>query len=81
MTATGIERKLDELGRVVLPKELRNTMHLATGTPMRIYVEGNRIILEKGSHACAICGDTQNVKEINGKEVCQNCITAIKEQG
>ncbi|OJU17071.1 MAG: AbrB family transcriptional regulator [Clostridiales bacterium 43-6] len=77
----GIERKLDELGRVVLPKELRRTMQLDTGTPMIIYVEGNRIILEKGALICAACGNTAEVKEVAGRTVCQNCIQEIKEQG
>ena len=81
MTATGIERKLDELGRVVLPKSLRRTMQLETGTPMRIYVEGNRVILEKGALECALCGTTQDIVEIGSRVICTGCINTIKKQG
>ena len=81
MTATGIERKLDELGRVVLPKSLRRTMQLETGTPMRIYVEGNRVILEKGTPECALCGSTQDIVDVKGRDICTNCIASIKKQG
>lgn len=79
MASTGVERKLDELGRVVIPKEIRNNLTIPTGTPLLIYVEGNRIILEKSAGACAICGNTQDVKDINGKGVCSNCVAEIKQ--
>lgn len=79
MAFTGVERKLDELGRVVIPKEIRNNLTIPEGTPLLIYVEGNKIILEKGSSACAVCGSTDNVSDISGKGVCASCIAKIKE--
>ena len=78
MMSTGVERKLDELGRVVIPKEIRNNLTIPEGTPLLIYVEGNRIILEKGTSACAICGSVNDVVDFNGKGVCEECIAQIK---
>ncbi|MBQ2676876.1 MAG: AbrB/MazE/SpoVT family DNA-binding domain-containing protein [Clostridia bacterium] len=78
MAFTGIERRLDELGRVVIPKELRNSLNIPTGTPLAIYVEGSRIILEKSAGTCAICGSSENVKEFGGKGICEHCIEKIK---
>ncbi len=78
MASTGVQRCLDELGRITLPKEIRNNLSIPTGTPLLIYVEGNKIILEKGTSACAICGSVEDVKEFNKKGVCRNCIEQIK---
>lgn len=67
MKATGIVRKIDELGRVVLPKELRRTMEILEGTPMEIFVEGEQIILKKYEPACIFCGDATTVTDFMGK--------------
>ena len=79
MTSTGIERKLDELGRVVIPKEIRNSLNLPTGAPLFIHVEGSRIILEKSAGTCTMCGATAGVKVISGKGICDDCINIIKQ--
>ena len=79
MASTGVQRCLDDLGRITLPKEIRNNLTIPTGTPLLIHVEGNRIILEKSSTACAICGSVDDVKEFNGKGICHHCIERIKE--
>ncbi len=78
MASTGVQRCLDELGRITLPKEIRKNLSIPTGTPLLIHVEGNKIILEKGNSACAICGSVEDVKEFNSKGVCQSCIEQIK---
>ena len=78
MASTGVQRCLDELGRITLPKEIRKNLSIPTGTPLLINVEGNKIILEKGNSACAICGSVEDVKEFNSKGVCQSCIEQIK---
>ena len=56
MHDTGIVRRVDDLGRIVIPMELRRTLGIKVKDPMAIYVEGDRIILEKHQDACAICG-------------------------
>ena len=78
MASTGVERKLDELGRVVIPKEIRKNLTIPEGTPLIISVEGNKIILEKSQGTCAICGTSENVVDVNGKPVCRKCINEIK---
>ncbi len=61
MKATGIVRKLDQLGRIVIPKELRNTFYLKEDDPIEIYVDGNDIILRKYQPACIFCNDSSDV--------------------
>ncbi|MGG0723694.1 AbrB/MazE/SpoVT family DNA-binding domain-containing protein [Bacillus mycoides] len=71
MKSTGITRKVDELGRVVIPKELRDTLGIREKTPLEIYVDGEKIILKKyeAGGTCAITGkvSNQNVSLANGK--------------
>ncbi len=78
MASTGVERKLDELGRVVIPKEIRRNLTIPEGTPLLIYVEGNKIILEKSQGTCAICGSVEGIEDVGGKSVCRKCINEIK---
>ena len=80
MASTGVQRCLDELGRITLPKEIRKNLSIPTGTPLLIHVEGNKIILEKSGKACAICGSADDIKEFNDKGVCINCIEQIKAE-
>lgn len=73
MKSTGIVRRLDELGRVVIPKELRKTLTIDVKDPLEIYVEGETIILKKYAPACIFCNETTNVVVYKGKNVCENC--------
>ncbi|MBR6352457.1 MAG: AbrB/MazE/SpoVT family DNA-binding domain-containing protein [Firmicutes bacterium] len=78
MKATGIVRKLDQLGRIVIPKELRNTFYLKEDDPIEIYVDGNDIILRKYQPACIFCNDASDVIQYEGKNICRSCIKKIK---
>ena len=73
MKATGIVRKVDELGRVVLPIELRRTLGISEKDPLEIYVDGEQIILKRYEPACVFCNDATNVKQFRGKMVCGEC--------
>ncbi len=73
MKNIGIVRKLDPLGRIVLPKELRKTLKLEEKDPMEIFVEGDLVLLKKYEPACVFCGDAANVKNFRGKNVCHKC--------
>ena len=73
MKNTGIVRKLDPLGRIVLPKELRKTLKLEEKDPIEIFVEGDLIILKKYEPACVFCGEAANVENFRGKNVCKSC--------
>lgn len=73
MKATGIVRKIDDLGRVVLPIELRRTLNIDIKDPVQIFVEGDLIILKKYEPACVFCGEAANVENFRGKNVCKSC--------
>ena len=78
MKATGIVRKLDVLGRIVIPKELRTTLDLNETDPIEIFVEGNDIILRKYQPACIFCNDATDILQYGGKNICRNCLAKIK---
>ncbi len=73
MKSTGIVRKIDELGRIVLPIEIRRTMHIDVRDPMEIYVDGNSIILKKYEQECVFCGSTKKVTNFKNRNICENC--------
>jgi transcriptional pleiotropic regulator of transition state genes len=79
MKATGIVRRIDDLGRVVIPKELRRTFDIAEGDPLEIFVDGETIILKKYEPACIFCGDAKNSTVYKGKNICQNCMNELKK--
>jgi len=75
--STGITRKIDELGRVVLPIELRRKMGIGEKDSLEIYVDGDSIILKKYEPACIFCGDSKNVIEYKEKNVCAKCVREL----
>lgn len=79
MKATGIVRKLDELGRVVLPIELRRTLGIAEKDALEIYVDQDKIILKRYEPACVFCNNASDVQVFHGKNVCRECATAMGE--
>jgi AbrB family transcriptional regulator, transcriptional pleiotropic regulator of transition state genes len=78
MKATGIVRKLDTLGRIVLPMELRRTFELEVGDPVEIFVEGSDIVLRKYQPACIFCNDATDIVSVRGKNICRKCLDDIK---
>ena len=80
MKATGIVRKVDELGRIVLPIELRRTLDIAERDPLEIYVDGASIILSKYQPACIFCGDSKEITAFKGKNVCKSCLKDLSGQ-
>jgi transcriptional pleiotropic regulator of transition state genes len=81
MKSTGIVRKVDELGRVVIPIELRRTLDIEEKDALEIYVEGEHIILRKYSPACIFCDDARDVTQYKGKNICKNCLADMSNQG
>ncbi len=79
MKATGIVRKLDQLGRIVIPKELRSTFDLKETDPIEIFVEGEDIVLRKYQPACIFCNEATDITQFEGKNVCKKCLTKIKK--
>ena len=78
MKATGIVRNVDELGRIVIPKEMRKKMDIANSDPVEIYVEGNKIILTKYQPNCSFCASEENILEFKGKKICAECLNELK---
>jgi len=78
MRSTGIVRKLDELGRIVLPIEIRKTMDIKDKDGVEIFVDDNKIILKKYTPACIFCGSNDSVTTFKDKLVCKNCVEILK---
>ncbi len=77
--STGIVRKVDELGRIVLPIELRNKFGILEKDPLEIYVDGSSIILKKYEPNCIFCGNAKDLVEYNEKLICKKCIEKINK--
>ncbi|MEG6617137.1 AbrB/MazE/SpoVT family DNA-binding domain-containing protein [Peptococcaceae bacterium 1198_IL3148] len=73
LKSTGIVRKVDELGRVVIPIELRRTLGIEEKDALEIYVDSEKIILKKYEPACVFCGNAADVQLFKGKQVCKDC--------
>ncbi|MDO4973036.1 MAG: AbrB/MazE/SpoVT family DNA-binding domain-containing protein [Eubacteriales bacterium] len=78
MKSTGIVRKVDELGRIVLPIELRRTLDIAEKDALEIYVEGDRIILHKDRDTCIFCDGTRDLCDFKGRFICADCLAKLK---
>lgn len=77
MKSTGIVRKVDELGRIVLPIELRRTLDIAERDALEIYVEGDNVILRKYEPTCIFCGEARGVSDFKGKLICKDCFADL----
>lgn len=80
MKSTGIVRKVDDLGRIVLPKELRTVLNIAERDPLEIFVNGGYIMLQKYEPSCIFCGNSDNVRAFRGKSVCSACLSELKNK-
>lgn len=80
MKSTGVVRKVDELGRIVIPVELRRTLNIDVKDALEIYVDGDQVILKKYEPACIFCGDARNVVNYKSKNICKNCLNELKSQ-
>ena len=77
MKSTGIVRKVDELGRIVLPIELRRNLDIEVRDALEIYMDGDRIVLQKYQPACIFCGAEQELVSHKSKNVCAECARAL----
>ncbi|MDZ7672750.1 MAG: AbrB/MazE/SpoVT family DNA-binding domain-containing protein [Halanaerobiales bacterium] len=80
MKSTGIVRKIDDLGRMVIPIELRKTMNINKKDPMEIFVEEDKIILKKYEPACIFCGSADDTFEYKGRTICSVCMDKMNEE-
>lgn len=78
MKSTGIVRKVDELGRIVLPIEMRRTLDIEEKDALEIYVEGSSVILKKYKPSCIFCDGTKDTTVFKGKNICPKCLKELK---
>ncbi len=77
MKSTGIVRNVDELGRIVIPKELRKKLGMNSSDPVEIFVENDRIILEKYEERCIFCSSSTELSDFKEKKICRSCIESL----
>ncbi len=80
MKSTGVVRKIDELGRLVLPSEIRQSMDIQTKDALEIFTEEGRIILQKYHPACIFCNNVDNIVYFNTKRICRECLNKLKNE-
>ena len=78
MKSTGIVRKVDELGRIVLPIELRRTLDIAERDELEIYLDEDKVILKKYEPSCIFCGSSIGLTTYHGRNVCSQCIENMR---
>lgn len=79
--ATGIVRNVDELGRIVIPVELRRMLGVEVTDPIEVYTTEEQIILKKYEPACLFCHDSGEMTYFKGKLVCRTCLSDISNTG
>lgn len=79
MKSTGIVRKVDELGRIVLPSELRKSLGIEVNDSLEIYTSGDSVILKKYLPACVFCGEANDIITFKGKNICKNCLRQVSK--
>ena len=80
MKSTGIVRRIDEMGRVVLPAELRRTLDIGEKENLEIFVDGNSIVLKKYRPTCIFCDSGRDVSIFKGKNIWSRCLRQLREQ-
>lgn len=80
MKSTGIVRRIDELGRIVLPAELRRTLDIGDKENMEIFVDGSSIVLKKYRPACVFCDSFRDISHFKGKNICSRCLRQLRDE-
>jgi len=78
MGDTGIVRHIDNLGRIVIPMEMRRTLGIRVKDPLSITLDGDRIVVAKHRDSCAICGSTGELSVVHDRAICRDCIGLVK---
>ncbi len=81
MKSIGIVRKIDELGRIVLPIETRRQLDLEPKDGVEIFVDEDRIILKKYQPCCLFCNDGDDIVVFKDKKICRKCLTELQNKG
>jgi AbrB family transcriptional regulator, transcriptional pleiotropic regulator of transition state genes len=75
--SVGTARRIDQLGRVVVPAELRKILGIHKGDLLDIHVEEGRLVLLKIEPECVICGRVDNLRQLHAKHVCKDCASEL----
>lgn len=75
----GIVRKIDDLGRIVIPREMCRTLNIGPGVEMDICMQKNGIFLKQYKPGCIVCGGQENLVEANGSRICSCCLTEFNK--
>ncbi|MCK8824674.1 AbrB/MazE/SpoVT family DNA-binding domain-containing protein [Fuchsiella alkaliacetigena] len=78
MRSVGVVRKIDNLGRITIPKEVRGNLEIKEGTPMGVYVDGGKVIVKKYEPQCVFCNSTEDVVDFKDELVCSECLSEIE---
>ena len=73
MKATGFIKKIDELGRIVIPKDIRRTLGVSNGEALQFFLDGETVVLKKFGQECLFCGSGEALTELKGKFICDSC--------
>ena len=77
MKTTGILKRIDELGRIVVPKKIAKGLDIKAGDELEVFVDGDKIILKKFQSGCVFCDSVEHLKDHKGKLVCEDCIAEM----
>lgn len=79
--ASGVRRKVDDLGRVVIPATMRRALGLGDGDAVDITLDGGKVVMVRAADSCTFCGEEQGLEEFHGKVVCWSCLAALRAKG
>ena len=79
MRSTGIFRRIDSLGRFVLPKELRKSLDIHQNDYLQIFLDGDTIVLRKSQLSCVLCGGSEDLMDYRDKKICRKCLAELSE--
>lgn len=80
MKSIGVVRRIDKLGRIVIPAELRRELDMNIQDPVEMYTEGGSVIIKKYSPSCIFCGEANDVRPFSGKNICPKCMEKIADE-
>ena len=80
MKSTGFVKKIDNLGRILIPKELRSSLEIEDKDALEIFVDGDRIVLQKYQPACIFCNSADDIVFFEGRRICASCLSKLKSQ-
>ena len=76
----GMTRRIDQLGRIVIPAEFRRMLDIEAGDVLEMSMAGEKLMIGKADPVCAICGGRRKLVELREKHVCRSCVTALSRE-